>query len=128
MWPGEGRHYRVRMPDEGVADAPVAAIPGVPAAPRPSPALGIVAFVLAVLVALVPDVLTALVRDVSDDDMMSLVGLASVASLVPLVLGIVAAATRRGRYWGIAALTLALLSNYLVFAYTNVMQFYLGSP
>ena len=115
------------MPDDGVADAPVATTSTVGTAARPSPALGIVAFVLAVIVALVPDVLTALVRDVTDSEMLDLIGFASVASLVPLVLGIVATATRRGRYWGIAALTLALLSNYLVFAYTNVMQFYLGS-
>jgi hypothetical protein len=42
-------------------------------------------------------------------------------------MGIVAFSTRRGRYWGVAATTLALLANYVVFALVSVVHFSLGS-
>lgn len=123
-------YYRVRMPAEGVASSPGAATPRLLATARQSPALGITAFWLATMLAVAPDILTALAPDLTEANAMGIVGVLSVASLVPFVLGIVATVTRRGRYWGVAAITLALLANYLVFALVSVVNFYLdaGSP
>jgi hypothetical protein len=115
------------MPAEGVASTPAAAIPRPSSTARQSPALGVAAFILAALLAIMPDVLTALVPDLTEADTMGVIGLFSIASILPLVLGIVATVTRRGRYWGVAAITLALLANYLVFALVSVVHFYLGA-
>src|SRR5690349_21384990 len=96
-----GRRYRVRMPAEGVASSPVAATPRLPATARRRPTLGIVAFGLAAFFAIAPDLISALVPDLTRADLTGIVGLFSIASLLPFVLGIVATVTRRGRYWGI---------------------------
>jgi hypothetical protein len=115
------------MPAEGVASTPTAAIPRLPPTARQSPALGIAAFVLAALGAILPDVLTALVPDLTEADRAGITGVLSIASILPLVLGIVAVATRRGRYWGVAAITLALLANYLVFVLVSLVHYSLGA-
>ena len=115
------------MPAEGVASAPAAATPRSPATTRQSPALGISAFVLAALGTIMPDALTALVPDLTEADTNGIIGLFSIGSILPLVLGIVATVTRRGRYWGVAAITLALLANYLVFVLVSLVHFALGA-
>jgi hypothetical protein len=115
------------MPAEGVASTPATATPRLPATARQSPVLGIAAFVLAALGAILPDVLIALVPDLTEADTTGIIGLLSIGSILPLVLGIVATATRRGRYWGVAAITLALLSNYLVFVLVSLVHFALGA-
>jgi hypothetical protein len=117
------------MPDDGVAGVPVAATPAfVPAPARtPKPTLGIVAFVFAALIAIQPDLLAALVPELTEQDVVGILGVFSVVSLVPFIMGIVAISTRRGRYWGVAATTLALLANYVVFALVSVVHFSLGS-
>ena len=116
------------MPAEGVASPPVAAVsPRSRAAGSQKPGLGIAAFCLAVFFAIQPDIWFGLVRNFSDADRTGIIGLFSIASLLPFVLGIVATVTRRGRYWGIAALTLSLLSNFLVFAFVSVFHVFLGA-
>jgi hypothetical protein len=122
-----GHHYRVRMPAEGVASTPAAAIPRLPVTARQSSALGITAFALAAFGTILPDVLTALIPDLTEADITGIIGIISIASILPLVLGIVATVTRRGRYWGVAAITLALLANYLVFVLVSLVHLSLGA-
>jgi hypothetical protein len=82
--------------------------------------LGVLAFVIAVLVLLLFAVYTGLaysgvLANFGAMDYFGTVEIQSICYIIPFLLGLFAAITKRGRYWAISAIAISVTANYYVY-------------
>jgi hypothetical protein len=91
---------------------------------RRSRTLGITAFVIAGVLLIAPDIATGLANtpafiNQASPFLFAIYGFQAIGLVASFVLGLIAAITNHGRGWGIAALSMSVAGNYLIWALVN---------
>jgi hypothetical protein len=82
--------------------------------------LGVIGFVIALLLLILFAVYTGLAYsgvliNFGGLDYYGAIAIQSIGYVVPFLLGLIAAITKRGRYWGISAIAISVSANYYVY-------------